>query len=599
MALAATVQKHDESADVRDVIDFYRTELAKPAPPRETFKFPPVLLGPTWQTTPDGHWLLPERTLGWDCLGWTGLHLQQTRGTPWVYTLEQARLLLWWMAVDEDGVFLSRDAILQRLKGWGKDPFGATLCALEMNGPVRFSDEWKDGQPVGREVDEAWIQTAATALEQTKNTMRLFPQLYTEEAKSRYGIVIGKEIVHASGGRMIQAVTSSPATLEGARASFVLKNETQHWLANNDGHEMAAVISRNATKSSDGAARTMAITNAYEPSAESVAQRDREAYDLAADGGSLTTGILYDSIEAPPEAPLTAEDAPEVVRAIRGDSIWLNIDRIVKSILDTREPASRSRRYWYNQIVAAEDAWLDPQEFDALKDTEIIVSPRDEVVLFFDGSKSDDATGLVGCRLSDGHVFTLGMWQKPPGPRGDNWTAPRASINLTVRAALDDHNVVAFYADPSHTLDDETQERYWDDIIDGWHRDYKHRFDPKVWAVPGVKGHSIMWDMVSSQRTAEFTAACELVESQITTAAKLVRDGKPPTFTWDGDGRLRRHAHNARRFPNKFGVSIWKGHRESPKKIDLAVCMVGARMLRRIVLNTQPAKKRSGKVWGA
>src|SRR5690606_38006314 len=121
-------------------------------------------------------------------------------------------------------------------------------------------------------------------------------------------------------------------------------------------------------------------------------------------------GILYDSLEAPPEAPLSAEAAPSVVRAIKGDSHWLDERRIVRSILDTRNPASRSRRYWYNQIVAAEDAWVTPQEVDAAgrDDTELI----GELALFFDGSKSDDATGLMAARMNDGHLLTLGVWQK-------------------------------------------------------------------------------------------------------------------------------------------------------------------------------------------
>src|SRR5690606_5025060 len=225
------------------------------------------------------------------------------------------------------------------------------------------------------------------------------------------GVQVGRELVHAMGDeRLIQAVTSSPATLEGARATAVLANETQHWLANNDGHEMAAVIERNATKSADGAARRLAITNAYEPSEESVAQQDREAYETAAAGGSVTTGILYDSLEAPPGAPLSPDVAPAVVAAFRGDSVWLDIDRIVASILDTRNPPSRSRRFWYNQVVADEDAWVDPAKFDVGKRDDWVVSPDDELVLFFDGSKSDDATGLVGCRLTDGFVVTFAMW---------------------------------------------------------------------------------------------------------------------------------------------------------------------------------------------
>src|SRR5690606_37923685 len=129
----------------------------------------------------------------------------------------------------------------------------------------------------------------------------------------------------------------------------------------NDGHEMAAVIARNAAKSPDGGARTLRITYAYEPGEDSVAERDREAYEQMAAGRTLFTGFLYDSLEAPPDAPLTADAAPSVVESIRGDSVWLQASRIVQEILDPRNPPSRSRRYWYNQITAAEDSWTTPQ----------------------------------------------------------------------------------------------------------------------------------------------------------------------------------------------------------------------------------------------
>jgi hypothetical protein len=40
---------------------------------------------------------------------------------------------------------------------------------------------------------------------------------------------------------------------------------------------------------------------------------------------------------------------------------------------------------------------------------------------------------------------------------------------------------------------------------------------------------------------------------------------------------------NARRREGKFGVTIGKEHRSSSRKVDLAVCAVGARMLWRQV----------------
>lgn len=579
-----------ETSDVEtheQVVEWYRRRLAEPAEvPWRGCRWEPVRIGPTWQL--DGrHWLLPERTIGWDVLGWCGTELQHGPGRPWRFTMEQARFILWWYAVDGDGRWLFRTGTLQRLKGWGKDPLAACLLFVEALGPCRVYD-MVGGQPVATDQPDAWAQVAAVSLEQTKNTMRLMPGLLTREAQRHYGVHVGRELVHALGDtRLIQAVTSSPATLEGARATFVVRNETHHWLAGNDGHEMAAVIERNATKSADGASRDVAITNAYDPSEGSVAQQDREAWELAAAGGSLTTGILYDSLEAPPDAPLTAEAAPEVVRSIRGDSVWLDVDRVVASILDTRNPPSRSRRFWYNQVVASEEAWVDPARFGLLARPDLEVGPDDELVVFFDGSKADDATGLVGCRVSDGHVVTLGVWQRPPGARGRDWLVPRGEVDLRVREVFEQHRVVALWADPSHASDDMGGDRYWDGTLDGWHRDFGDRLE--LWAVPGRgrSGHAVMWDMTSPARQQEFVAAAEMTQRE-------VEDG---AFTHDGHPRLVEHVRNARAYATRWGTSLGKQHRMSPRKVDLAVCMVGARMLRRALLNSRRERRRSGIVW--
>jgi hypothetical protein len=594
------------------VIEYYRDLLSRPAPPPETYRWQPSAIGPTWQRTPDGFWLLPERTLGWSVLGWTGAWLQHRRGVPWRYTLEQARFVLHWFALDDEGDFLYRDGVLQRLKGWGKDPVGATLCAVEAFGPCRFLEWDDDGEPVATDCEDAWVQSAAVSLEQTKNTFRLFPRLFTDEAKKQYDLQIGKEQVYGLGSeRLIQAVTSSPTTLEGARATFVLPNETQHWNASNGGHEMARVIQRNATKSADGAARTLRITNAYEPSMDSVGQHDREAWESVQAGLSTDTGLLYDSLEAAPDAPMTPDGIAaalglpkgslpsagqtrevigEVIRSVRGDSTWLSVKLIVKFILDTRNSVSTSRRFWFNQVVAAEDAWADPKDWDLCEAGPDVLPlmPGEDIALFLDCSKSDDATALVGCRISDGLRVTFGMWQRPPGPRGKTWTAPRTVVDQRVQAVFEDYSVLGFFADPSHTRDDETQERYWDDLIDRWHRRYSAQL--KIWAVPGKTGHSVMWDMTSQARVEQFTDAAMRTEGEI----------GEHTLLHDGDKRMRLHVRHAKRYPNRYGTSLWKGAKESTKKVDLAVSMVGAGMVRRLVLNRTDTVERedAGRIWG-
>lgn len=564
-----------------EVIEWYRERLSIPDG-RDAPEWEPRIIGPTWQKLPGGLWLLPELTLGWEVLGWCGTWLQHSRDKPWRFTDEQARFVLWWFALDEDGAFSFRDGILQRLKGWGKDPLGACLCAVEALGPCRFAEWASDGSPIATDSPEAWVQTAAVSLEQTKNTMRLFPGLFTAEAKEHYRIQVGKETVNALGDkRLIQAVTSSPATLEGARATFVLLNETHHWNSSNAGHDMADVIERNATKSADGAARTLRITNAFEPGQDSVAERDREAWEAADSGRVVESGLLYDSVEAPPRAPLTLGDAPAVVRSIRGDAVWLNVDRIVKSIADPRNSPSRSRRYWYNQIVAAEDAWMAPYEWDACKAHALEPVDGEEIVMFFDGSKSDDATGLVGSRMSDGHVFTLGVWQRPPNwPEDTPWRVPREEVDGVVERTFAQYRVLAFFCDPGSGKDDDG-ERYWDPYLDDWGQ----RFGQKLLlhaVASGPQQHAVRWDMGDRRRQEEFTEA----------VARTTVDILERRLTHDGHKVLRTHVANARRRTNAWGITIGKEHRESARKIDLAVCMVGARMLRRRLLNSKQYGKR-------
>jgi hypothetical protein len=529
-----------------------------------------VFIGPTWRRHTDGSWLLPGRTLGWHVAQWAAEWLQHEGGSPWRYTPEQLRFVLWWYAVDDDGRFLYRDGVLQRLKGWGKDPLGATLCAVEFIGPCRVDprgatvrDPWGNEHPAGAPHPQAWVQTAAVSKEQTRNTMTLFPAYFTKSAIREYQIDIGKEIIYAHhGAQQIQAVTSSPRTLEGARSTFVLRNETHHWLSTNEGHEMDRVIARNLAKSKDGQARALSITNAYEPGEESVAQLAREAWENVEAGRVVDSGMLYDSLEAPPEARLRAEDAPAVIEAVRGNASWLDTKRIVQEILDPRNPPSQSRRFYYNQIVATEDAWATPQEWDALADKTERVADGETIALGFDGSLTDDHSALMACRISDGFTFTIGVWD----PEKFGGEAPRSRIDAAVRQTFERFDVVAFFSD-LHP---------WESYVDRWDLD----LGAKLCAAASAK-HRVAWDMRARQK--EFTLeGCERTNNEITEHA----------FRHDGNPIVRQHVHNARRRPNAWGVSFGKEHRESRRKVDALAALGLARMARRAYLALPVHKQR-------
>ena len=189
----------------------------------------------------------------------------------------------------------------------------------------------------------------------------------------------------------IEAVTSSPRALEGKRTTLTILNESQDWVRSNDGHAMAAAIRRNLAKSNDGSARSVEICNAHLPGEDSVAERTFEAWRLA--GGDVP-GLCYDSLEAPPVADLHDLDAVRAgLLAARGDSHWLDVDRLAAEIADPVTPEHVSRRYYLDQIVAvAAERWIPREAWDACADEREIPDGA-EVCLGFDGSFSGDSHG--------------------------------------------------------------------------------------------------------------------------------------------------------------------------------------------------------------
>lgn len=558
-------------SEYAEIIRWYEEQLEDAVPPTD-LEYEPVKIGPVWQW--DNGWVLPERSLGWRVLAWCGKWLRDKKGRPWQFTPEQTRFVLWFFAVDEAGDFAYHSVVLQRLKGWGKDPIAACFAMAACFAEVVF-DHWDGDRPVGREEPNAWVQIIAVSQPQTKNTMKLFPSLVPAETRDRYGIQIGKLNVYGCGdSRQIEAVTSNYLSVEGGRPTLVIRSETQNWNSSNGGHDMAGALEGNAAKSEvDAPARMLDICNACRPGEDSVGERVSDAYEatLGENARAMDFGLLYDSLEAPPEAPLTAEAAPAVLKAVRGDSVWLDTrptGRIVKSILNTANAPSESRRKWYNQKQAAADAWMQRQSWDILADRGFRPAKGARVFLFGDGSKSDDATVLIGCDLDTGNVWLVGIWQRPVGMDSkERWIVDRDAVDRAVRDAVEYWNVLGLWWDPSDARDDETGERFWESYCDEWQK-------LQEWQLPAVTAgdfrHAVIWDMRWIRHQKLFVEA----------TGRFLADVNDRAFRHSGDRRHAQHIYNARRRPNKYGVGIGKEHRESAKKVDAAVGSVGARLMR-------------------
>jgi hypothetical protein len=375
--------------------------------------------------------------------------------------------------------------------------------------------------------------TAAVSMDQTQNTMSLFPRLFSDDAVAEFGLNLGKEVIYSRDGRL-EAVTSSPRAAEGKRTTATLKNETQHWLANNEGHAMSQAIARNATKVKG---RVLSISNAHDPGEGSDAEQDYENAGLVGD-------FLYDSLEADGvENVRDADVMREALALARGDSVWLDVDTHVQASLDARNSEGDIRRFFLNQIWSGSDDWFD---VDALwvprADAGRVVEPQASVVVGFDGSDVDDWTGFR-CETRDGFQFTPRFDDGKPmvwNPHEHGGLTPRHEVNAAVAVLFKRYRVARMYADPP----------YWQSEIDEWAAEYGEKV-------------VIRW---ATYRPRAMGAALERLVTDLGSGGSLTHDGCPIT---------ERHLRNARpdrRLMSGHVVTLIRKDRDrSPNKIDLAM----------------------------
>lgn len=494
-------------------------------------------------------------TLGPDVLAWSETELAQPdgdyAGQPWQWRESQARYLCWWWSVDDAGRWIWRRGQIVLPKGAGKSPVAAGASSCELAGPVHF-DGWNaQGDPVGRPHPSPWVQLAAVSQDQTDNTMSLVLSMLREgrAGDSIPGLDLGLTRVRTRNG-FLQPVTASAPSREGQRSTAAILDETHLWTQVNGGHRLAAAIRRNLAKMGG---RSLETTNTWVPGEDSVAQLTAEYADKIRDGKARDAGVLRWHPFA--DVPDLGDD--EALRTglqkLYKDSPWVDIDRLMSEVQDLGTDPQDARRYYLNQITHATDAWLSQPEWASCSAPDRVVADRDVVTLGFDGSRArahgiTDATALIGCRVSDGHVFELGVWEQPEGAAGRDWRVPTVEVDAAVKSAFARFTVVGFYADPAK----------WEGYVAQWEAAYGPRLKVKA-----SRQNPIEWWMTGG-RSLQIVRALEQFHSAV-----MDRE-----LSHDGSFVLMRHVLNARRRQSRSGLQIAKEHADSPRKIDAAVAGV-------------------------
>jgi hypothetical protein len=490
-------------------------------------------------------------------------------------------------AYSDDGRRLYKQAFISRAKGRAKSELAGFIALFEAFGPARIDRDafglpafakggevfqhgtfryiYEAGEPMGRPVTYPFVRVLATEEGQAGNTYdNVFYNLggYGEGAKRLIeAYQIKKSQVNLSrillddGGEIVPS-TASSASKDGGKETCAVFDEI-HLYITPDLHRMHRTVSRNLEKRREADPFSLATSTMYAPGEESIAEIIHRSANLMREGKAKIDRLLFDHRQASPLTKLDDHDSLlQGLKDAYGDAAaWMDLESMIQFIWDPQNPVSDSRRYFLNQPTGSSDAWLTAPDWGACgRDDLEPLADGDVITLGFDGSQKRargvaDATALIACRLEDGALIPIHIWEQPAGPQGDSWRVPVEEVEAYVADTFDRFNVVAFYADPSK----------WESSIAMWERHY----GPKLKVKSSTK-NPIEWWMTVGRSV--------LVERALERFQNAVNDrelihGNHPTLT--------RHALNARRRPTSGGhMKIEKEHKLSRNKIDAIVAAV-------------------------
>lgn len=193
------------------------------------------------------------------------------------------------------------------------------------------------------------------------------------------------------------------------------------------------------------------------------------------------------------------------------------------------------RLFLLSQFVRGASVWLPAGAWESCTDASKALADGDPVVLGVDASWANDATGVVAVRITDNHAEPLGLWEKPAG--AVDWRVPLEDVINTVRHACQRFHVRVVVCDPAR-------------FALPMQRLAEHGY-------PVAEFPNTLKRMVPAAQTAYETIT-----------------GRG--MTHNGDPRLTAHMGHVNVKITPYGPKITKEYQASPRKIDLAVCLVMA-----------------------
>jgi hypothetical protein len=481
-------------------------------------------------------------------------------------------------ALRPNGRRMYDSGFLSRPKGTDKSGGGARFALFEAFGPCRFAGwaeggevyrdpwglgfrwEYEPGEPMGRPVRVPFIRIMATEEEQAGNVYDTVDYNLTDgplsESMARVDDAGLTRIVLPGGGEITPS-TASSAAKDGGKETFAVFDET-HLYITPKLRGMYATVNRNLRKRK-AIAETwyLETTTMFAAGQDSVAEKTYDLAALIAESRTKRQRMLFDHRWGECEDLTDEEALGEALIEAYGEAMdWHDVDSLIDEFFDVRTNTANSRRYFLNSRSSSVTAWFTEWEWAARGpsrggDGAPPVVDGDVITVGFDGSRKrargvTDATALIGCRVHDGHLFEIRVWEQPDNEA--DWEVPVSQVEAEVDEIMRRYTVVGFFADPAK----------WESSVAGWEAKYGAKLKVKA-----MQKHPIQWWMTGGRST--------LITAALTKFESAVLDGQ---LTHRGDSTLTRHILNARRFMTRYGFQIRKENPDSPNKIDAAVAAV-------------------------
>ncbi|MFF7293216.1 terminase TerL endonuclease subunit [Microbacterium sp. NPDC008134] len=545
------------------------------------------------------------RSLGWIATWWIETFVVHGRGGAQgmriQYGDEYTGFIVDCYAHDAAGKRFYNSAFFSRPKGTDKSGLAAALVLFEAFGPARFAGWAKGGEtyeflgqtyvyakgePMGKGVKAPTIKIMATEEGQTGNVFdNVYYNLTDENAplyalKAAYGVDAGKtRVLIPHNGGTITPSTAGAASKDGGLETFAVFDET-HLYETPTLRQMYDTVVRNLSKRRAEGTWFIETTTMYEPGAESVAEDTYFLADQIDEKKARRPRLLFDhrwadvesldKIKVPDDTKRGGrrlETEEEYIARLTeafyesfGDAIaWNDPEGMLDDLFDPRRSEEDTIRYFFNAVVAGKHSWLKLVDWTKIGLHALLADARehgnklgfrppargDKIALGFDGSLNSDATVLIACRIDDGYVFPIGIWEAPDSKEAKRWQVDHQEVEAVLDATFKKFKVVAFLADPPH----------WRDYVDRW----ETKYGPDL-LVRASEAKPITFE------TNQHTVMAKVVE-RTETAIKSgeLRHGNHKVLT--------RHVLNASRWKRSSGDVIGKDRKGSTKKMDAAVGM--------------------------